>query len=426
MERKITTSKVFDGIRNSDSKIIVLEGSSRSTKTYSVIQFLISIALDNENRKRPRRLRIAIVRARLTWIKNTVLVDFKDILRDQFGMWDEKDFNKSEFIYKFGHTEFSFTGLDHEQGQKFHGAKYDYVWFNESLECDYPSVMQILLRLTGRAIFDYNPNFDERHWIETKIKTRDDACVMHSTYKDNPFLDEKIVDEIEKLEPTEENIRQGTADETSWKIYGLGLRAVLKGLIFQFSIIEMFPDRNDYVYGLDFGFSNDPTALTRGCIVNKELIIDELLYEKGLTNIDNPNYTSQMSIERRFAEIGVGSTKLIIADSSDPKAIQDIKNCGYNIRPCVKGPNSILSGINTMKEYPIKITERSLNTIDEFRKYKWLESRDGESTNKPIDKFNHCIDSIRYFIQGIEETGRRSNYGYDSCKARFNLSKYGG
>ena len=129
MQRQVTTSKVFDAIRNSTDKILVLEGSSRSTKTYSIIQFLISIALDNENQKKPKRLRIAIVRARLTWIKNTVLVDFKDILQDQFGMWNEKHYNKSEFIYRLGYTEFSFTGLDHEQGQKFHGAKYDYVWF---------------------------------------------------------------------------------------------------------------------------------------------------------------------------------------------------------------------------------------------------------------------------------------------------------
>lgn len=423
--KQVTTSNVFKALHGRKEKIIVMEGSSRSTKTYSIIQHLISLALENEQRKHPQELRIAILRARLTWLKNTVYQDFKTIMMQQFGLWDEGSMNKTEFYYTLGSTVFVFSGLDHDSGQKFHGAKYSYAWLNEAIELDYPSVRQILLRLTGQMFIDYNPNMDSRHWIETKIKTRKDVCVMHSTYLDNPFLEEKVVNEIESLKPTPENIENGTADETSWNIYGLGLRAELKGLIYpSWTIISEMPKEKEYEYGLDWGFSNDPCALIRVLIKDGTIYCQELLYERGLTNIENISNPSQISLERRLGELNVNPKDVIGADSAEPKSIQDIKNCGYNIRGVTKGPDSIMNGIAAVKRFKIAVVESSTNLITELSRYKWSQNKSGDSVNSPVKSWDHLMDAIRYCVSIHDAQTELSGYAYDSAVPRTNLVNY--
>ena len=430
MATQVTTSKVFTAIQKADAKVLVLQGSTRSTKTYSIIQYLISCAIANEKAYKKQKLRFAVIRQKLTWLRSSVLKDFETIMRDQFGIWDENAMNKSEWTYTLGHTEFSFTGLDHEAGQKFHGVGYDKVWFNECNEIDYPSVRQIMLRLKGQAIFDYNPNIDAKHWIETKIKTREDVWINHSTYKDNPFLEESIVAEIESYKPTPENIERGTADEQFWKIYGLGERATLKGLIFpNFETVTAMPkeDKDYKTFGLDFGFTNDPTAMVRIVIIDRSLFIEEYIYETGLTNIDNPKQPSQPSIEKRFAENGITRYDRISADSAEPKAIQDLCNCGYNVKGVKKGAGSIMAGIMTIKNYKVHIVESSMNLIDEFRKYRYKENpRTEEPVNTPIDRYNHAIDALRYGLFGAEDNIQMGNYAFDSARYKFNFSNYGG
>jgi len=423
--RRVTTSRVFDALRKRTEKIVVLEGSSRSTKTYSIIQHLISLALENENSKTRKPMRIAIVRARLTWLKNTVFPDFQNIMTNQFGLWEENSMNRTEFYYRLGSTTFVFTGVDHEQGQKFHGAKNDHIWLNEATELDYPSVRQMLLRLTGRMFIDYNPNMDQYHWLEQKIKKRPDVCVIHSTYKDNPFLEASVVQEIERLEPNQKNIDEGTADETAWKIYGLGLRAQIHGLVYpSWNLVKEMPISKNYIYGLDWGYSNDPAALVKTCIHDGELYLEEKLYEKGLTNIDNPSNPNQPSLERRFAELGITAKDIIAADSAEPKSIQDLKNCGYDIRGIKKGPGSVLDGITAMKRYKINIVESSTHLISEVTKYKWLENRDGTSLNRPIKGWDHLLDGSRYATSLQDELTSHGQYAYDSVKPRFRLVGY--
>lgn len=391
MNIEIPVSRVFKDTKKAGTRLIVNEGSSRSTKTYSVIQYLIGLALEGYNYK------VTICRAKLTWLRASVMPDFFDILENQFDMYNPSNHNRSENIYELKGTTFQFIGLD--EAQKLHGRKQDVVWINEAIECDQKSFRQLLMRTTTQLLLDYNPSTDT-HWIYDNVIPRDDCTFIKSTYKDNPFLEPEIVSEIERLEPTKENIANGTADETSWKIYGLGERASQKGLIFgAANIVDELPPLNEckkQMFGLDFGFTNDPTALMEIRLAHGQLYIEEKVYERGLVNRKNEANPNQPSIEKRLEENQIDKNKKIWADSAEPKSIRDLQNAGYNVQGAKKGPDSIRSGIETLKRYPINITKKSLNLIKERNNYKWLEDSAGNSTNTPIDAFNHGWDGCRY------------------------------
>lgn len=377
---------------NANTRIIVNEGSSRSTKTFSILQYLIMRCIN-------RPIKVTAAREKLTWAKSTVIPDFREVMAEHFGYWDERRWNKTESIYRFANgSEFAFIGLD--EAQKLHGRKQHYCWVNEAIELEQREFRQLLLRTTDQVILDYNPSH-ESHWIYDSVIPRDDCTFIKSTYKDNPFLSQEIVQEIERLEPTPENIRQGTADETSWKIYGLGERAAHKGLIFQnVEICKELPpklDRKKDIYGLDFGFTNDPSCLVNLVLVHGAIYLDEIFYKRGLTNIINPANTNQPSIQQHLIDFEVPKSANIWADSAEPKSIQDIHNCGWhNCRGVTKGADSVQSGIETLKRYKIFITERSVNGIKEKNNYKWKEDRAGNPTNEPIDMWNHFWDAARY------------------------------
>lgn len=389
---RIKVSRIFGKIRRSKKRVTVLEGSSRSTKTFSIIQWIISQHNETEG------LTTTVCRARLTWLKASIIPDFIDVLK-MHGQWNEKDFNKTESTYSINGGLVRFIGLD--ESQKMHGLKQDICWINEAVEATKKAFTQLIIRTKKRIILDYNPSYED-HWIYSSVVTRDDCEFIHSTYKDNPFLDPAIRAEIEKLEPTEFNIAQGTADETAWKIYGLGLRAAHKGLIMaKMKICKDLPPESEWtkvMYGLDFGFTNDPTALVKIVMAHGNLYFKELIYKKGLTNIINPNNPSQLSIEQLFIDLGIPKDVEIFADSAEPKSIADLKGCGYNIKPVEKGPDSVKAGIDTMLRYNLFITEDSMNGIKEKNNYKWNESSEGKLTNTPIDLWNHFMDAGRYAV----------------------------
>lgn len=394
---KVEVSTVYEQLYNAvedRARVVVLEGSSRSSKTYSILQFLISYALKHSS----EHLSITIARERLTWIKSSVMIDFLTIIDRQFHRYNPNNWNKSDLIYTLGRTKFNFIGLD--EAQKLHGRKQDIFWINEAIEAKYKDFEQLIIRTTKFGILDYNPSA-EVHWIYDRVLRREDAFYIHSTYKDNPFLEPVIVTEIEKLKPTEENIKSGTADETSWKIYGLGLRACQKGLIFtNVGIVKEFPaliDCKKTFYGMDFGFTNHPSALIKIALCHGELYAEELFYEAGLVNIINPLKPQQKSIERYLSQYNLKyDCNKIWADSAEPKSIQEISDKGYNIVGVVKSADSILNGIDIIKRYKLNITEKSINLIHESQNYKWFEDRTGTMTNKPVDAFNHGFDALRY------------------------------
>jgi len=223
---------------------------------------------------------------------------------------------------------------------------------------------------------------------------------IKSTYKDNvdhitgdPLLEQSIIDAIESRKPVydfEGNLISG--DEQFWKVYGMGEIGSLEGVVFSnWTTCDSMPVNPKWsAYGLDFGFTNDPTAIIKVSYQGGELWMEELCFETGLTNPD---------IANKLKSFGIGSLDDIIADSSEPKSIAEIRRAGFRaIRGVKKGPDSIKNGIDILKRYRINIHKKSVNLIDEFSNYQWMKTKDGEYLNKPIDSYNHGIDSARYCV----------------------------
>ena len=385
----IRVSSIFTRTRKANTRVIVHEGGSRSSKTFSIIQYLIYLALE-------KRRKITIARAKMTWVRPTVYLDFLDILQNHYKIYNEKNLHRTEMTYTFANgSMFQFIGCDDKQ--RLHGFKSDIIHLNECIEIGYPDYNQLAMRTTEKIIIDYNPSATV-HWIFDKVIPRDDCTFIKSTFLDNPFLEQSIVDEIKRLEPTPKNIKAGTADETLWSVYGLGERAAHKGLIYKVNIVESLPPQELWkkcVYGLDFGFTNDPSTLVQVVMSQGELYLKEIFYARGLVNRSN---NDGRSIEEALIKAQIPKDAVIYCDSAEPKSIQELQNAGwYHTRAAVKGPDSILNGIANMKRYTLNVTSDSINLLKETQNYKWVEIN-GELTNKPIDAYNHALDAARYSV----------------------------
>jgi phage terminase large subunit len=318
----------------------------------------------------------SIVRKSLPSLKMTAYRDFFEIL-NKLDLYDESRHNKSDYTYTLNGNLFEFISLD--QPQKKRGARRDYLFCNEANELSWEDFFQLLVRTTGKIWIDYNPS-DAFHWIYDRLLTRDDVTYIQSTYKDNPFLDASIVAEIERL---------ATTDEDYWRIYGLGERGMSRATIFQFGAADVPTNARLLSMGMDFGYTNDPTALVAVYEADGCLYLDELLYQTGLTNNDIANVLNSLGVDRRSE---------VYADSAEPKSIEELYRRGFNVKPTAKGNDSVNAGIDIMKRYKLFITPRSKNLEKELRNYKWTEDKNGNLLNKPIDAFNHAIDAARYAI----------------------------
>jgi phage terminase large subunit len=228
------------------------------------------------------------------------------------------------------------------------------------------------------VILDYNPS-EEFHWIYDQVLTRSDVEFFQTTYKDNPFLGDVIKEEIERLKGIDENY---------WRVYGLGERGQARSLVYTFSTTKEIPKEAKLVsYGLDFGYSSDPTSLVRTYILEDNMYVDELLYRTGMTNQDIANEMKVLGLDR---------SNEIYADSAEPKSIEEIYRMGWNVKPTIKG--SINIGIDIIRRYKLIATESSFNLIKELRNYKYIEDKNGQMTNKPVDNFNHALDALRYSV----------------------------
>ena len=362
-------------------KIICHEGGSRSGKTWSIFLFFILKAL------RGQKITVTIVRDKLSWIKSTLLKDFQDIV-EKFGIEviPEININRAEQVYYINGSEFAFYGLDYSE--KLHGRSQDWFWINETMEVGKKHFDQLEMRTRIGGILDYNP-YDDLHWV-FDLQKRPDVTVIKSTMLDNVrFLPKQIIDKIKSYEPTEENIKNGTADNYMWEVYGRGEKARLQGAIFtNWDIIDSIPESAKFVgYGMDFGYTNDPTTLIGLYTMDNELYVNQVLYKTGMTNQD---------IASEFRNMGVGNLDEIYADSSEPKSIEEIRRNGFNIRGVTKGQDSVMYGIDLLKQYKIHITKKSAELELELRRYKYMEDKLGKTINKPIDTFNHGIDALRY------------------------------
>lgn len=346
------------------------QGSSRSGKTYNTLLWLIVYTYNHKDTK------VSVVRATLPALKGSVLMDFKDIMT-KLGIWNENSFNKTELIYTFPNKSvFEFFSCDSEQ--KLRGRKRDILFVNEANELTQIMWQQLKMRTTKFAILDYNPSFSDDHWI-CSVNKEEKTYHFITTFQDNiQNLEQPIIDEIESLRHK---------NPTLWKIYGEGQQAIVEGLVFpKFETIADFPTQIDKTFiGIDYGYSNDPTAIVEVGIEGENIYIREIAYQTHL-------------MTNEIAQILKKQGKKVISESADPRMIDELARAGVNIVPVQKYKGSIEAGIAKMQTMKIHITKDSTNVIKEFKNYTYEKNREGKYLNTPIDMFNHAIDATRYVV----------------------------
>jgi phage terminase large subunit len=384
--KDIKTNIIWNHLSQSDKRIVIEQGGTRSGKTYNILLWIIF----NYCSKNKGKI-ITICRKTYPALRATAMRDFIDILRIN-NLYDENQHNKSSSEFQLNGNTIEFISLD--KPTKIRGRKRDLLYINEANEITFEDWQQLIFRTTGRIVLDYNPS-DEFHFIYDKIKPRDDADFFITTYKNNPFLSPEIISEIERLKDIDDNY---------WKVYGLGEIGASKSIIFRINECNDVPETADLLsYGMDFGFTNDPTTLVGIWKQGDDIYLKEYLHKTGLTNRDIDSYLREFKIDR----------KEIFADSAEPKSIEELYRMGWNIKPATKGQGSVNIGIDMMKRYRLNVTKDSINMIKEFKNYKWQEDKNGIILNTPVDMFNHTIDAVRY---GLYDKLSRPNYGKYSVR----------
>lgn len=371
---KVDCNIQFEQLLKSNKRFRVHQGGTRSGKTYACVQFLAYLLRSAEE-----PLIISIIRKTLPALKGSVQRDFIQVM-EQLGMYYQGTHNKAENTFKFKDHIVEFLSVD--EPQKIRGRKRNIAYLNEANELNLEDFRQINMRTTDFIIMDFNPS-DPIHWIYDEIIPREDCDTWITTYKDNKFLSPELVKEIERMKER---------DPDYWRVYGEGLQATFtKRQIYtnwEFIPGEDMPDFDNPIIGLDFGYSNDPSAAVLVQKKNDKLYIKELLYKTGMTNQDLANW---------FKANGYDQT-LIYADAAEPKSIEEMKQMGLWCKPAKKGQGSIMAGISHIKEYDIFVSQDSKNLYKEYNNYYWEELKDGTIINKPKDAFNHLQDALRYAV----------------------------
>lgn len=349
-----------------------------SGKTWAVLDFILMLCATSNG------LTINIIKETFAGFKTTLYADFAKRL-DQ--VHEPNPFSTVQNIsnYTLWGNKIAFLGAD--QAAKFHGASCDYFWINEALDVDQSIFDQLEMRCRRAWIMDFNPKLTT-HWIFDKIEKRPDVTWLQTTMMDNPFIGIWEKRKIQSYEPTPENIANGTADDYMWSVYGLGLRCAQTGLIFRnINWIEHFPDEVERIwFGMDFGYTVDPTALVKIAVNGNDLYLMECLY----VPVENADVLHLI-----IAPI-VGSS-IVWCDSADPQMIKDLQRKGLRAFPVKKFHGSIQHGIDVMKRYRLNIVSTP-NFKKEAANYAW-RSIQGIQINEPIDQFNHLWDASRYGCQ---------------------------
>ena len=365
-------------------RIRIIQGGTSSSKTFTILTFLIQYAIDNPNSE------ISVVAESIPHIKRGALKDFIKIMR-WIGNFNEGNFNQSNLTYRFNKGSYiEFFSAD--QPDKLRGARRDILFINECNNVNFESFQQLNIRTKKFVYLDFNPTSE--FWVHTELKDEQDSDFLILTYKDNEALDNSIVQQIEK-----NRLKAETSAYWAnwWRVYGLGEIGMLEGVIFSnWKTIDILPKEANLIgIGLDFGYTNDPTAIIEIYNYNGQRIINELKYQTGMLNSDIAN-----ALPKHVP---------VYADSSEPKSIEEIKRYGITIKGVTKGKDSINYGIDVMQRNEYLVTSNSTNLIKELRAYCWDTDKQGTRLNKPIDTNNHAIDALRY--HEMETLGMNSNYG---------------
>jgi phage terminase large subunit len=340
----------FDALNDDKIRFIINQGGSRSSKTYSLCQMVIVYCLTTPNKM------VSIIRKTFPTLRGTVMRDFFEVMND-LGLYEVSSHHKTENIYHFPNgSQVEFFGADNEQ--KLRGRKRDILWINEANELNFEEFTQLNMRTSDKLIFDFNPS-ENFHWLYDLI-SRPESILIHSTYKNNPFLGESQVQEIENLI---------MYDESYYKIYALGEKGTGKTTIYtHYKHYENLPEIKDTVYGLDFGF-NHPTALIEMNWIDNTCYVKEVIYKSGLTSTD-------------------------LIKMMDELAIDDLRRKGYNAKAAIK---DVKDGIDSVKSSQLFIHKESLNLIKEIASYKWKTNGD-IILDEPVKVYDDAMDAMRYAI----------------------------
>ena len=365
-------SDLFMANKETEERTVVNQGGTSSGKTYSIMQLLFEMAMNEPD------LVVTIVGQDIPNLKKGAYRDAKTILNQSpiLQVWFPY-INESERVIRcINGSVLEFTSFKDEQDAK--SGKRDVLFINECDGIAYGIYWQLDMRTRRKVFLDYNPS--ARFWVHDNVIGRKNVKLIISDHRCNPFLSKEEHEKIEKIE-----------DYELWKVYARGKTGKLKGLIFpEFRIVDRMPEvlecKGNW-YGLDFGYTNDPTALENMRLAHGELWVDELLFEAGY---DNP------MIARVMKTNGIMRRDVVIADCAEPKSISEINSFGFNVQPSSKGPDSIMNGIQILQRYKINVTRRSTGIIQEMKRYKWKVDKNGVMLNVPIEVWNHGIDAIRY------------------------------
>lgn len=367
-----TTRAMWEANTREDIRTFVNQGGTSSGKTYAILQVLLYHAIKEDGAI------ITICGQDLPNLKVGAFRDCKNIINA--SPWLAEFFR----VYEGGHyiqgkngSILEFNSYDDAQDAK--NGKRDYLFVNEANGVDYDIFWQLQIRTRKKVFIDYNPT--ARFWAHDEVIGRKGVALVISDHRHNPFLS---AEEHERIE--------GISDPELWRVYARGKTGKVSGLVLpNYDIVDQLPERDAWkvsCYGLDWGFTNDPTALVFFCLAHGDLWVDELIYSTGMTNAD---------IGKRMGELGLTRRDMVVADSAEEKSIAEVRHMGFYVIPSVKGRDSVVNGLDIMRRYKIHVTRRSRNVLEELGRYTW-ERRDGHDTNVPIDRFNHAIDALRYAV----------------------------
>jgi len=367
-DRKILTTNVFK--RNlmafrKGYRYIVNQGSSRSSKTYSILQLLITIATYSN-----KPLIISVVSATLPHLKRGAIRDFNDILL-RSGLYSDSSWNKTSLTYSIGISLIEFFSVD--QPEKVYGASRDILFINEANHIDEERARQLIIRTRGTIFFDFNPT--SQFYVHTDYMLRPEAFYIHSTYRDNPYLEDAIVHEL---------LEAGRRNANFKRVFVDGEIGVSEDVVFSNWQIGEF-ECESYIFGQDYGFVNDPTTLVKVGIDErgKRIYLQEMYYKPRLN-------TEQIA----KLNLSMAGDSLIIGDSAERRLIDELNRLGCRVIPADKPQGSVMAGILTMQSYDLIVTPDSMNLISELKSYCYIDSQKGIV----IDSFNHAIDAARYAV----------------------------
>lgn len=373
------TTRTFEKIcaaLDEEPRYIDNRGGARSGKTYAELQLAALLAM-----KDPQPTITSVVSENLPHLKRGAIRDFREALSNE-GLWDENAWNKSECIYTFPTGSIiEFFGAD--VPGKLQGPARDRLIINEANRVEWEAARQLMVRTAGLVIYDYNPSAP--FWGTDEIPRRERYTLVHTTFEDNDFLPDEVRREIKA--------NKGTGNW--WRVYGLGLIGQVEGQVFNFKLVDDMPDPAGFIetWGMDFGFTNDPTTVIR-CLVHtgrREIYADQLIWQTGMKNPDIAAALQDLGIKRP------GNGPTVWADCAEPKSIKEVEGYGVNIKGCDKR-TTVREQLQTLQAWTIYVTKRSADLINEGRKYLFKQRPDGTYTNEPIEFFNHGIDALRYAV----------------------------